>query len=135
MTRNKQETTLSDILAEHSPNIRALTGTLQQIIKQTVPDAIEKTYPVWRGIGYRHPQAGYVCGIFPQKDCVKVGFEHGVLLDDPQEILSGEGKQVRYLIVTDKQKIPMDELRMFLLQAIGLPLPNRPRGKATKRKV
>jgi hypothetical protein len=22
---------------------------------------------VWRGIGYRHPDAGYFCGIFPFK--------------------------------------------------------------------
>jgi len=135
MTRRTSKTTPSDILVEHSPSIRTLTRTLQQIVKRTIPDAIEKAYPGWRGIGYSHPLSGYFCGIFPQKDCVKVGFEHGILLDDPHEILNGEGKQVRYLTVTDKKKIPVDELRMFLLQAIGLPRPNFPHRKATKREV
>lgn len=40
------------ILEGHTPQIRALAERLRRIILETVPDAVEAAYPVWRGIGY-----------------------------------------------------------------------------------
>ena len=57
----------------------------------TTPEAVEKAYPSWHGIGYRLPESGYFCGICPLADSVKLGFEFGVLLPDPQGLLEGQG--------------------------------------------
>ena len=64
------------------------------------PDLTERLYPGWRGVGYRHPEAGYVCGIFPQPDGqLHLLFEHGATMPDPEGVLQGSGTQTRYLIV------------------------------------
>jgi hypothetical protein len=47
------------ILAEHTPEVRVLAESLRQLVLETVPDAIELAYPVWHGLGYRHPKGGY----------------------------------------------------------------------------
>jgi len=110
-----------DILAEHTPKVRALAKSLRNLVLKTVPNAIELAYPVWHGIGYRHPESGYFCGVFPQKDSVKLGFEFGVLLPDPNGLLEGAGKQVRYVTIKDNKDIRVGAIKKLLLVAITLP--------------
>lgn len=64
------------LLLEYPRQIRALAKRLRRLTRHTVPEAIEKVYPGWRGIGYYHPQSGNFCDIFPQPDRSKLGFEH-----------------------------------------------------------
>jgi hypothetical protein len=110
-----------DILAEHTPEVRALAESLRQLIRETVPNAIELAYPVWHGIGYRHAECGYFCGIFPQKRGVKLGFEFGVLLPDPNGLLEGDGKQVKYVNIKISKDIQVGAIKKLLVLAISLP--------------
>lgn len=110
------------ILEGHTPQIRALAERLRRIILETVPDAVEAAYPVWRGIGYRHSESGYFCGIFPQKNSVKLGFEYGVLLPDPDGLLRGSGKQVRYLVFKEAKEIQVSAIKKLIRAAIRLPI-------------
>lgn len=120
--------TPEELLAGHSPKIKQLANRLRQLIKKTVPDASEKAYPVWRGIGYRHPESGYFCGIFPQEDSVKLGLEQGVLLNDPDGLLLGDGKQVRYVIIKAVKDIPIASIQRLLLESISI-------GRQPRRKL
>lgn len=81
--------TPDDIPRGYPPKVRKLARELQLLIRKTIPTATEKAYPVWRGIGYRAPACGYFCRIFQQRDCVKLGFEYGVRLSDPDRLLKG----------------------------------------------
>ena len=63
--RPSADTQVDDILESHNPDVRALVERLRKIILDTVPDAMESAHPVWHSIGYRHPESGYFCGIFP----------------------------------------------------------------------
>lgn len=108
------------ILADHSPRIRALARRLRGIVRRAVPEASEVAYPTWHAIGYRHPKAGYFCGIFPYDDHIKVYFEHGIRLPDPSGLLEGDGRQTRYLRVQRVKDIRMAALRRLLLAAIDL---------------
>ena len=117
---NKNHITAEDIVANHSPEVRRLVERLRTLITETVPLATEHPYPVWHGIGYRHPQQGYFCGIFPQQDQVKVGFEYGLLLPDPEGLLKGSGKRVRYMHVHNLGELREDALKALLLAAINL---------------
>ena len=112
--------TPQDILARHTPEVRRLVNRLREVVKTTVPGVLEKAYPVWRGIGYRHPESGYFCGIFPQKDFVKVGFEFGAFLPDPDGILTSGGRQVKYVEVKSLKEIPVSSLRNLLRCAVKL---------------
>jgi hypothetical protein len=115
--------TPEDILAPHSPRIVALAQKLRRIVRQAMLDADERAYPGWKAIGYVHPRAGYVCGLFPSEDRVAVAFEFGVLLPDPERLLragpSG-GKKVRYVEVRRGADIRVQALRNLLSAAVAL---------------
>jgi hypothetical protein len=85
------------ILTGHTPEVRELCEALRSLVRAEVPEASEVAYPSWHGIGYHHPTCGYFCAIFPVNDYVKLGFEFGVLLPDPDGLLTGDGKQIRYV--------------------------------------
>ena len=110
-----------DMLADHTPEVRALAEELRQLIRAAVPEATEKAYLGWQGIGYRHPQAGYFCGIFPTADLVKLGFEFGVLLPDPDGLLEGSGSQMRWVVLRPGGAIPEASIRALLQAALDLP--------------
>lgn len=81
------EITPEHILIGYSSRVQALTARLRRLVTDAVPEATERAYPVWHGIGFRHPRSGYFCGIFPQKDGVRLYFEYGALLADPDGLL------------------------------------------------
>jgi len=112
--------TPEDILARHTPAVRKLSERLRRLVIKTIPDADEVAYPVWHGIGYRHPEVGYFCGIFPYEDHVKLYFEFGVMFDDPDGLLEGEGKQTRYVYVKSPKDIRVGSLEQLLQQATSL---------------
>ncbi len=113
--------TTEDILAGLTPDMADLVQSLRKLISETVPDAVEVAYPVWKGIGYHHGESGYFCAIFPQAAGVKLGFEFGVLLPDPDSVLVGAGKQVRYVVIDDAAQIPAGAIKRLLAAALSLP--------------
>lgn len=108
------------ILERHSPTIRALTNEARKLVKRVMPDALEYGNAGWGAIAYRHPAAGYVCGLFPFADHVKFLFEHGVELDDPDGVLEGDGTQVRYVTLRKRTDVRAGVLAPLLLAAITL---------------
>ena len=86
----ESEITPVHILIAYSPRVQALAARLCNLVRETVPDAVERAYPVWRGIGYRHPVSGYYCGIFPQENWGRLVFEYGALLADPDDLSERE---------------------------------------------
>ena len=91
--------TPEQILANHIPPVVALAQRLRQVVLQAAPEAQEAAYPGWHAIGYRHPSAGYICGIFPYADHLKLYFEYGKFLPDPERLLQGDSRQTRYLVI------------------------------------
>ena len=111
------------ILQNHSAEVQGITQKLRGIIKQAVPDAIEKAYLGWHGIGYSHPKAGYFCCIFPLEDMVKLAFEHGASLPDPDGLLRlppTTSKQVRYVELYSEDDLREDAIVSLLKAAIML---------------
>jgi cytidylate kinase len=92
---------LSSLMAEHSPEVVDLTEVLRGVVRSALPMATEKINAGWHGLGYHDPVAGYVAGIFPGDESVKLGFEYGVALPDPEEMLEGDGTQVRYVVLDE----------------------------------
>jgi hypothetical protein len=91
------------------------------MIRATVPESAESAHAVWHSLSYRHPESGYFCGIFPQADRVDVAFEFGVLLADPEGVLEGDGKQVRYLRLRHSGDLRAAVFQRLLHEAIDLP--------------
>jgi len=100
--------TPEQFLADYPPQIQEVAGGLRATVKQAVPEIEEKIYRGWRLIGYRvklpeprrQSRGAYFCYIAPGAEALQLGFEYGILMADPEGLLEGEGKQVRYVTVS-----------------------------------
>jgi hypothetical protein len=110
-----------EVLAGHTPAVRALADALRALVREALPaDAREVPYPGWHGIGFRDPRAGYLGGVFPLDDRVRLLFERGVELDDPEGVLTGDGRQVRHVELRPGDPVPEDAIRALLHQALAV---------------
>ena len=93
-----------DFLTASHPGLAELALWVRGLVLAGEPDLTERVYPGWDGIGFRHPDAGYVCAIYPreQEREVRLVFEHGVRLDDPEGLLQGAGTQTRFIRVRER---------------------------------
>ena len=110
------------ILDDHTLEVRAIAEELRKLIRESLPEATESGHPTWHSIGYRHPKAGYMCGIFPHKDSVDLVFEFGILLSDPYKVLQGDGKQTRYIPITNVDEINVMAVKQLIAEALSLPV-------------
>jgi hypothetical protein len=113
--------TVDGLLSDYPPPIQGIVAKLRAVILKTAPGVQEKANRGWRNISYRDAQVGYFCGIFPFEDHVDLIFEFGILLPDPNGILLGDAKQVRYLRFYAVEEINESEIKSLLLAALDLP--------------
>lgn len=107
------------ILEGYSDGIRALAEKLRVLVRDAAPDATEAGYRGWRLIGYRSPH--YFCFIAPHGDHVRVGFEHGHRIADPDGLLEPMGKQVRFVRLLPGKRVPAAALRRLIHAALETP--------------
>lgn len=119
-SNSDDDTALGRLLGDYPPDIGDLVQLVRRAIKNALPDASERVYIGWRGIGFHHPRAGYLCAIFPDFDEVRVGFEHGHRLHDPADRLDGSGRQVRYLRISEWDADVIAVLGDLIAQSVHL---------------
>jgi hypothetical protein len=88
-------------LAGYPPPIAELAERLRSIVLDSVPESTERIRIGWRLIGFDVPhgrRSTYFAFVAPEPKHVHIGFERGILLDDPTSVLKGAGitKQVRW---------------------------------------
>lgn len=99
-------------LEASSPGIREACERLRAVVKRAVPDAVERVRPGWRLIGYDIPlgkRTRYFAFIWPEPEHAHMGWEHGILMDDPEHILRGAHinlRKVRYVTYQAGEAIP-----------------------------
>ena len=113
--------TIDDLLSLYPPPIRNTVCRLRRIVLEVAPEADEKANAGWRSSSYRSPRMGYFCGIFPFEERVDLIFEFGALLADPEGILEGDARQVRYLRFRGPKEIRVQRVNHFLRAALDLP--------------
>jgi hypothetical protein len=109
-----------DFLSTFPPEIQDLANELRALVKETVPNVKEAVYTGWKLIGYRVKKGksdAYFCYIAPFENRVMLGFEYGVQLFDPGLRLEGDGTQVRYLTVREREDIEPESFRAFIAEA------------------
>jgi hypothetical protein len=79
-----------------------------------------KVQPGWQAVAYRHAKAGYVCGVFIRSDRVMLLFEHGRQLSDPEGVLEGDGRQVRFITYLPGAAVEETTVALYLAEAISL---------------
>ncbi len=119
-TRKAKPVTPETILAPYPPQVRRIAEEVRSIVRHTFPTATETAYPGWNGIGFKDPQAGYVFGLFPHEDHVRLFFERGGELDDPDGIFApGDGlKQGRYVELRTLIDAKRPAIRRMIIRAV-----------------
>src|SRR5260221_9621279 len=93
-------------LSQYNEEIYTRSLRLREVVIENLPGIIEQLDVPARMVGYCYGQryVDLICMIIPSKKGLKLGFNRGVDLPDPQGLLEGTGKISRYVeISTDKQ--------------------------------
>lgn len=111
------------LLADFPPPMQAIAQRLRAIVTGAMPDAIERVRPGWRLIGYDLPigrRSVYFAYVAPEPEHVHLGFEWGVLMDDPDGRLLGRGvtRQVRWLTLRGEDEIDGPAFAALVKEAV-----------------
>jgi hypothetical protein len=86
-------------LAPHPEALRAICRRLRALVRQVVPHACETVYARHNYIAYSpsgnlRKRILYIC---PVKDWVRLGFDYGGRLADPDHLVEGAGLRLRHV--------------------------------------
>jgi len=115
--------TPEELLAPVPPHLRDVADWLRAVVRRAIPDAIEAVRPGWHLIGYNVPagrRAPYFAFIWPELEHVHLGFEHGLLMQDPAGVLNGAAlrlRKVRFVTLRNPDEIPGDVLEALVRDA------------------
>lgn len=101
-------------------DIAGLATDLVALLLHLRPELTPRVRTGWRSINFRHPTAGFLCAVFPHPDRVALVFEHGRQLSDPEGLLAGDGRQVRFVRLVPGQDLPESGIGLLLAEAIAL---------------
>ena len=100
--------------------VQAIANAVRDVVRRAIPSAYEVGYPGWKAIGFRDPQSGYFCGLFPKEDQVLLAFERGADLADPDRLFAPRRnlRQVRMVEVRTVAAAKRPALRRLLERAV-----------------
>lgn len=113
--------TPEQFLAGFPVKTRSIALALRELVKIQIPDVQEAVYSGWKLIGYRANRGRrsvYFAYIAPAVDGVTLGFEYGILISDPQQLLEGEGSQVRKIRFSAMEQIDPEKIAPLISQAL-----------------
>ena len=96
----------------------SLRDLLHGFVLDTVPDA--QTVSKYGGTLYTlkpEEKEGQFCGVFVYKEHLKLSFAQGHLLDDPDQVLVGNGKYRRHLKFRTEDELDAQQVAGFIRQA------------------
>jgi hypothetical protein len=113
-------------LSGYSPEIRDIADRLRDVVREAVPEAIERVRTGWRLIGFDVPvgrRTRYFAFVAPEPEHVHLGFEYGVWMADPDALLLGahlDLRKVRFVTYRPGDPIPTDALVRYTGEAAAL---------------
>jgi hypothetical protein len=111
------------LLEGYSPGILQAVNRLRAVVRRAVPNAIERVRPGWGLIGYDVPvgkRTRYFAFVWPEPEHAHLGFEYGIWMDDPDNILRGAHlklRKVRYVTYEPGEDIPEEALVRYTRDA------------------
>jgi hypothetical protein len=108
-------------LSQYEDEVFSNALKLRELVLANLPDIMELIDIPARMIAYCYGQkyADMICTIIPSKKGLKLGFNRGVDLDDPDKILEGSGKISRYVEIKSGKQISSTPLKKLLKRALS----------------
>ena len=111
-----------EFLAHYDVAVKQHAETLRDIILKTLPGCTEQLDLPAKMIAYCYGQkyAALICVLIPSKKGLKLGFNRGTQLSDPDKILEGRAKISRYVVIKSLDPIFIEKIRNLLIHAFQL---------------
>lgn len=104
MTKNNE---IETFLLSYNETVFKNALILREVLLNNLPDIIEEIDRPARMIAYCYGQKydELICIIIPSKKGLKLGFNRGVELPDPNKLLQGNEKISRYIEIKSEEQI------------------------------
>lgn len=113
-TRRADKSEARALLQSSPKQIRTLAEILRRLILDAAPEAHERIISGWRVFAYSLPTSKLFVYVKPRRADAQIGFYFGVDLDDPEGLLSGQGKQRRHINVSSLDDVDQRALRALV---------------------
>jgi hypothetical protein len=113
--------TFQDALDRSSPKTKKLANALRKLISKVYPKVVEVPWPRLQVIGYGigpKKSTEHFCYIAPYGEHVNLGFNYGLGLPDPEQLLEGAGKKFRHVKIQTIEDVKRSQLKKLLQAAI-----------------
>lgn len=121
---NKPPGELLKFLKPYDRAVQKLALDLRSVVLEVLAPCHENIYDAYSAvaIGYGSSErfSDGICHIAVYSQHVNLGFNQGALLDDPNDMLKGNGKRIRHLTIKSTEDLARPEIRFFLKHALNL---------------
>jgi hypothetical protein len=119
MTSNKE---IDLFLSQYSTPVFEHAQSLRKLLTGLLPGVIEQLDAPAKMIGYSYgpKYEDLVCVLIPSKKGLKLGFNKGTELNDPEGWLKGQGKISRYVEIVSPEQIQSKTLHALVQNALEL---------------
>ena len=116
-----QDNNAIDLLSQYNENVFETAVQLRELLLKALPNIIEQVDIPAKMVAYCYGQkyAELVCTIIPSKAGLKLGFNRGIDLPDPDHLLEGTGKISRYVVITPGVALSTAALKKLLKAALN----------------
>jgi len=109
-----------EFLSQYDEKVFSNAMKLRKILSVNLPGVTEQLDAPARLVAYCYGQkyAELICVIIPSKKGLKLGFNRGIDLPDPENLLEGTGKISRYVKIESGEQINSSSLKKLLKTAL-----------------
>ncbi|MDD4208897.1 MAG: DUF1801 domain-containing protein [Bacteroidales bacterium] len=110
---------INNFLYSYSTDIQRMALNVRELLLLSLPDINEQIDSTAKMIAYSYGNSyrDLICVIIPSKKGLKVGFNRGVNIPDPDKLLEGNGKISRYVSISSESVIKSEAFRQLLHDA------------------
>ena len=114
--------TFKDALTRSKPQTKKLANALRKLISKVYPNVVEVPWPRLQVIGYGigpKKSTEHFCYIGLYDEHINLGFNYGLVLPDPDQLLEGSGKKFRHVKIETLDAVEHPGLKKLLQAAIN----------------
>jgi hypothetical protein len=113
---------ISDFLSYYDEEVFANALKLRDVVISNLPGITEQLDVPAKMLAYSYGQkySELICVIIPSKKGLKLGFNRGVELPDPDKLLEGTGKISLYVVIHSEKQIKSPAIKKLLANALAL---------------
>src|SRR5262245_60874466 len=91
---------------------------VRALVLELLPNTKEKVRTGWGVLGFDAPK--YFAFLAPYRGKVRLGFQRGPWLEDPERLLEGDGSYVRWVVFSSPKDVRRKGISSLILQAAKL---------------